>query len=95
MVFNFVGSSLARGLEDGQPTYVGSSEYEPLHHLAKFAACLSPVVGLEVDYGGGPAGPYQHVIDLGTGAPVVGEPCNAVDVGSQYWKPQGASLMQN
>ncbi len=62
---------------------------------AKLAACLSPVVGPEVDHGGGPAGPYQTVTDLVSGAPVVGEPCNAVDVGSQCWKPQGASLMRH
>ncbi len=42
---------------------------------AVFAACLSPVVGPAVDHGGNPARPYQHVVDLVPGAPVVVESC--------------------
>ncbi len=43
-----------------------------------FADCLTDIVDPAVDHGGGPAGPYQHVVDL--------VPCHK-DVGSEYWKP--------
>ncbi len=41
-------------------------------------ACLSRIVNAVVHHGGGPAGPHQRVVDLVSGAPVVGEPCQRV-----------------
>ncbi len=46
--------------------------------LAMFVACLSIVVGPADDHGEGPAGSYQHVVDLVLGAPVAGEPRHKV-----------------
>ncbi len=45
---------------------------------AIFTACLNPIVSPEVDHGGGPAVPHQHVVNLVPGASVVGEPCHKV-----------------
>ncbi len=50
------------------PSYVDVGIFQ-----AMFNACLSMDVNLAVECGGDPGEPYQHVVDLVPGTPVVGD----------------------